>query len=74
MKILIRGLLPETPLGNIVSIRSESDPKILKGFTKEQKRIRSEWRNKVAKDKEANVESLEQQFASLEIMIRNAFG
>lgn len=71
---MIRGLLPETPLGNIVSIRSESDPKILKGFTKEQKRIRSEWRNKIAKDKEADPESLERQFAALEATLRAAFG
>ena len=35
--------MPETPLGQIVSIRSEKDPKVLKGFSKEQRKIRSEW-------------------------------
>ncbi len=40
---LLCGIMPETPLGRIVSIRSEKDPKIIKNFTKEQKRIRNEW-------------------------------
>lgn len=37
----------DTPLGQIVSIRSEVDPEILKHFTKEQRRIWEEWRGKV---------------------------
>lgn len=40
---LLSGIMPDTPLGQIVSIRAEKDPKILKDFTKEQRRIRSEW-------------------------------
>lgn len=48
-KALLSGLSPETPLGRIVSIRSEDDKEILKHFSKEQKRIRSEWRNRRAK-------------------------
>lgn len=46
---LLAGLGPETPLGRIVSIRAEDDEDILKHFTKEQHRIRNEWRNKQAK-------------------------
>lgn len=46
---LLSGLGPDTPLGRIVSIRSEEDKDVLKYFTKEQLRIRSEWRNKQAK-------------------------
>ena len=45
---LISGIGPDTPLGRIVSIRAEDDKDILKHFTPEQKRIRSEWRNKQA--------------------------
>ncbi len=48
-KALLCGVAPETPLGRIVSIRAEDDKDILKHFTKEQKRIRSEWRNRKAK-------------------------
>lgn len=40
---LLSGLMHDTPLGVIVGIRSEHDPKIIAKFTKEQKRIRQEW-------------------------------
>lgn len=43
---LLSGLLPDTPLGKIVSIRAEKDPKILKNFTKEQKKIRNDWQRR----------------------------
>ena len=40
---LLSGLNEKTALGRFVSIRAEKDPKIIKEFTPEQKRIRSEW-------------------------------
>lgn len=40
---LLSGLMPDTPLGQIVSIRSETDSKIIKNFSKEQRKIRSDW-------------------------------
>jgi hypothetical protein len=43
---LLAGLMADTPLGQVVSIRSETDKEILKGFTKEQHRIRREWQNR----------------------------
>lgn len=43
---LLSGLLPETPLGQIVSIRSETDPKIIKKFTSGQKKIYEDWQQK----------------------------
>lgn len=46
---LISGVMPDTPLGNIVQIRSEDDEDTLKNFTQEQKNIRWEYRNKIAK-------------------------
>lgn len=46
---LLVGLGPDTALGRIVSIRAEEDKDVLKHFTKEQKRIRDEWRNRRAK-------------------------
>lgn len=50
---LLLGLLPDTPLGRIVSIRAEKDPKVIKNFTKEQKKIRNDWqRNKMRKLRE----------------------
>lgn len=43
---LLSGIMPKTPLGQIVSIRAEEDKDILKNFTKEQHKIRNEWRNR----------------------------
>lgn len=40
---LLGGLMHDTPLGTVVSIRSEKDPKVIKDFTESQKKIRSEW-------------------------------
>lgn len=57
---LLSGIMPETPLGQIVSIRAEKDPKTLKGFTKEQRKIRNDWilkRNKKLREDKNNYSS-----------------
>jgi len=41
---LLAGIMPETPLGSIVGIRAEEDKDKLKYFSKDQHRIRNEWR------------------------------
>ena len=46
---LLNGLGTDTPLGRIILIRAEDDPDVLKNFTKGQKQIRSDWRNRRAK-------------------------
>lgn len=43
--ILLQGIMPKTPLGYVVQIRSEENRETLKYFTPEQKRIRDEWRS-----------------------------
>lgn len=43
---LLSGLKSDTPLGTIVSIRSETNKEILKNFTMEQKKIRNQWANR----------------------------
>lgn len=43
---LLAGIMYKTPLGQVVSVRSEEDENILKNFSQEQHRIRNEWRNK----------------------------
>lgn len=48
-KQLLSGIGTETPLGRIVTIRSETDKNVLKHYTKEQRRIRNEWLQKKAK-------------------------
>ncbi len=60
---LLVGLNPETPLGRIVAIRAEDDREILKRFTKEQRRIRNEWRNRrVKKVSEEDMDKILEQF------------
>ena len=49
---LINGLSGETPLGRIVRIRAENSPEELKNFTVEEKKIRNEYRRKMAKQKQ----------------------
>lgn len=46
----ISGLMGDTPLGNIVQIRSEDDKERLKNFTQEQKNIRWKYRMKMAQN------------------------
>ena len=46
----ISGLMGDTPLGNIVQIRSEDDKEVLKNFTQEQKNIRWKYRMKMAQN------------------------
>ena len=48
---LLTGIGPDTALGRIVSVRSEDDKDILKHFTPDQRRIRSEWMGNRAKAK-----------------------
>lgn len=40
---LVGGLMHETPLGQMVALRSERDREAIKRFTPSQKRLRSEW-------------------------------
>lgn len=66
-KALLAGILPETPLGRTVSIRAEDDKEVLKRFTREQHRIRNEWRGKKAEEmpeqeREQALEQLKQAF------------
>jgi len=52
---LLKGIMYKTPLGQVVSIRSEENKDMLKNFTKEQHKIRSQWRAKVNKNKFSNM-------------------
>ena len=40
---LLAGLNDKTPLGRVVSIRAERDPEIIRKFSRDERRIRSEW-------------------------------
>lgn len=65
---LLAGIMPDTPLGKIVEIRSEEDKEMLKSFTQEQHRIRNEWRarqiNSLTDDeKETQIKEVQELFA-----------
>ena len=69
-KDLLTGISPDTALGRIVAIRAEEDEDILKHFSREQHRIRNEWRSRNAKRAEPGnmediLEQLRQGFISM---------
>jgi hypothetical protein len=69
-KALLSGIDPETPLGRMVAIRAETDKNVIDNFSKDQKRIYNEWRNRKAETMnpatyEQEMNALEQMFASL---------
>ena len=45
---LLSGLSADSPLGRVVAVRCETDPKIIEKFTPAQRRIHREWRNRRA--------------------------
>lgn len=73
VKMLISGLLPDTPLGKVVQIRSENDKDMLKNFTPDMHKIRNAWRNKMAKDKLKDEKALERTFENMERMLEILF-
>jgi hypothetical protein len=67
----INGLGADTPLGRIVSIRAENNAEVLKEFTPEQRRIRNEYRRKIAgqksdKDVDKALDQIKQAFIAMQ--------
>ncbi len=71
---LLAGIMPETPLGQIVSIRSEDDKEMLKSFTPDQHRIRNEWRSRRARELVADPEHAAKMVKAFQDACRQAFG
>jgi hypothetical protein len=71
---LLSGLMPETPLGNIVSIRAEEDKNRLKSFTPEQHKIRDEWRNRQIVELFNDEEEAARRVKQFQEMCKKAFG
>jgi hypothetical protein len=40
---MVSGLMHDTPLGQVVRVRSEADKEIIKNYTSDQRAIRDEW-------------------------------
>ena len=59
-------LMPDTPLGQIVAIRSETDADIIRNFTDAQKRIKNEWvMRETSNNEQKYEESMDKLFAML---------
>lgn len=71
---LLAGLMPDTPLGQVVSIRAEKDPKTIKQFSSTQRKIHNDWRSFTAKQKLNNPEGLKQDNINMEKMLQSLFG
>lgn len=71
---LLKGIMPETPLGQIVSIRSEEEKDILKNFTKEQHKIRNDWRNRNNPVRDMSEEEKKEQMIKVQEIFAKAFG
>ncbi|TAN69150.1 hypothetical protein WS9_003770 [Paraclostridium sordellii 8483] len=69
---LLSGIMPKTPLGQIVSIRSEEDENILKSFSKEQHKIRDDWRSR--KLESMSKEEIEADIKQIQDIFMKAFG
>lgn len=73
VRMLISGLLPETPLGKVIQIRSENNKEMLKNYTPEMHKIRNDWRNRIAKDKLKDEDALNRTFDNMEKMLKILF-
>lgn len=73
VRMLISGLLGDTPLGRVIQIRSEDDSDRLKSFTPEMRKIRNDWRNRLAKDKLKDEDALNRTFDNMEKMLKILF-
>ena len=71
---LVSGLMDDTPLGRIVTIRCETDKERIKRFTPHEKAIRTEWaRFKAGQKLKASKESQMKDIEIIQNMIRQAF-
>ena len=60
-------LMPESPLGRIVAIRSEDNPDVIKEFNSAQKKIYNDWKNR---DKSNSEQEYRENMDSLFAMLR----
>ena len=67
---LLQGLSGETPLGRIIAIRAENRPEVVRDMSASEKRIRNDYRKKMAlkksdKETESALDSMKQAFLKM---------
>lgn len=67
---LLVGIGGDTPLGNIVQIRAETDPKKIKEFNTYEKRIYNEWQE--YRNKQKN--KVEKSGEDIQLWLKSIFG
>lgn len=71
---LLSALNYKTPLGAVISVRTETDQQRLKNFTPEQRKMRSEWQKRVVKDQlNRNPDGAKQKLGELQRAFSAAF-
>ena len=71
---LVSGLMPDTPLGQIVSIRAETDEQTIRDFPIEHRKIYTEWQVRTLTKNLENKQLVEQQMSELQNMVASMFG
>lgn len=67
--------MDDTPLGRVVGIRSEKDKDIIKNFTPEQRKIRSDWASfKLTKIKAEETAESKQELTAIQTAFAKMFG
>lgn len=71
---LLTGIMYDTPLGRVVSIRAEKDQKVIKAFSEEEKRIRNEWLKRKNQELQKNPEAYNAFWLDFQQAIKMAYG
>lgn len=59
-------LMADTPLGQVVGIRAETDVEVIKNFTDAQMKIYNDWKNRdMSKNEQKYTESMDKLFGML---------
>ena len=66
---MVGGLMEDTPLGQVVMLRKERDPKVLRQLTPSQRAIRAEWaafraRTRAPERTQADMQQLQRMIAA----------
>lgn len=71
---LLSGIMHDTPLGQVVAIRRETDQKIIKNYNADQMKIRRDWQKFCTVNRPLSEEEEKQMYTQLENTLNNLFG
>lgn len=70
---LLSGLMADTPLGQVVAIRSEKNPDRIGRFTDGQSRIYYEWRKRMSEERKKDPTAYLSYWGKIQQELKNAF-